>query len=137
MIFGLQDSSDLTEKREGIVDRIIFTAPQLANQWECSVAAVRRLLASGKLPGFDIGGANVCWRVSHDAVLKFEAGLPQRLVTVAEMGRVLKCDVSDIEAVLSQNPDIQASAIIDDKTSAYGSLAFGQVAFLLTMGDGC
>lgn len=47
-----------------------FTPERLAERWECSAEHIRKLLSSGRLHGFKLGGK--LWRISAGEVERFE-----------------------------------------------------------------
>lgn len=47
-----------------------YTPERLAERWECSAEHVRRLLATGRLHGFKLGGK--LWRISAGEVERYE-----------------------------------------------------------------
>jgi len=56
-----------------------------------------------------------------------------RVVTIADMARILDADVAEICDVLARHPEITAAAIVDVHP-AYDAMAFGSVAFFLSRG---
>jgi excisionase family DNA binding protein len=48
-----------------------YTPESLAERWQCSKGFVYRMLKSGQLQGFKVGGK--LWRIRHEVVEEFEA----------------------------------------------------------------